>query len=190
MSWTNEDWSAFCVLLDDAWPGQFSESAFHSWRALLDGISSELAVEALRRLLYGGQRFRPSVAELLAACRADASRPTFDEALGLIYRTLSTSCRGVFADHSEMLRAEHRAIRQRASELHPLVASFIECQGIERLRSLPLDHPTWGEKHRKGLQEAWERHVEVGERREVAALASGGLRQLDPTASLQIGSGA
>jgi hypothetical protein len=75
---------------------------------------------------------------------------------------------------------------QRLAE-RPIVASFVERQGWDRLRNLPLDDPDWGEKHRKDLEGAWDRHVEAFDGREVVALASGGregLRQLDPLAGL------
>jgi hypothetical protein len=174
VTWTATEWDAFCGFVEESWPGSFDDAAAASWRVLLDRVEPRAATESLSRLLHEGRAFRPSVSELLAACRSDPSAPTFDEALLLIRRAMKA------ADPAERLAASH-----------PLVVSFVERQGWDRLRTLPLDCPDWGEKTRREFREAWDRHVESQDRRQVAALASGrgGLKQLDPLASLQLGSG-
>src|SRR5207237_9035503 len=88
----------------------------------------------------------------------------------------------------ERRRLYRAAARERASQLHPLVGSFVERQGIDRLREMPVDDPDNGHWRRDELRTAWAVHVEAFEGREVAALASGegreGLRRLDPLAGL------
>lgn len=169
MTWEPQEWDAFCSLLEEGWPGVFSESTAEAWRVLLDATPPQTAVTALRRLLLEGRRFRPSVSELLAATRHDPSRPTFDEALVLIRRALTAT----FGERDALERLSH-----------PLVRSFVQRQGVDRLRMFPLDDPVWGEKHRRDLEGAWDRHVEAFDGREIAALASGSgdLRRLDPLA--------
>lgn len=188
MSWTEKEWSTFCVLLDDAWPGEFTERQFSSYRALLEPVEPAQAGEALIRLLHSGQRFRPSVAELLSAIRSDPSQPTFAEAWVLIKRALKAGhVRGTFSSTAAMHRAEDKASLLLLAGSHPLVSSFAERQGVRRLKGIPFDDATWGEKHRRDLEQAWDQHVEAFEGREVASLASGegreGLRQLDPLAT-------
>ena len=191
--WGEEQWAAFCALAAAGWPGEFPDADRKAWRILLDAIDPALAVEALKRLLYSGRRFypRPAVSDLLAELRVDSSRPTFDEAFLLIRRSLKVRPgRVVFATVGEMHAAEDREALSVLEGCHPLVHSFAARQGVRRLRSLPFNDPEWGEKARRDLQAAWDRHVESWDGREVAVLASGqGLRQLDPGATLALAVG-
>jgi hypothetical protein len=168
MSWGAVEWEAFCGLLGAWWPGDLSPDDAEAWRMALDGTEPSVAIEALKVLLHEGRRFRPSASELLAAIRNDPSEPTFDEMLILVRRAAKRDGQ------------DDRALA------HPLVASFVARQGWDRLRLLPIDDPDWGEKHRRDLYGAWERHRESHDHRQVAALASGrgDLAQLDPLATL------
>jgi nitrogen fixation-related uncharacterized protein len=172
MSWNAEQWEGFCALLEAAWPGEFDDADRKAWRILLDEVSPEQGIFALKALMHSGLRFRPSASELLAAVRDDPSAPTFDEALALIYRA---ACR----EHSERLSW----LRARS----PLVARFLEIQGTDRVFLLELDDPQYGELRRKELREAWDRFCASSEKRTIAALASGdreGLSKLDPLADV------
>jgi hypothetical protein len=174
MMWTDNQWETFCALLGQWWPGEFGPAARAAWKVALGDVEPEPAGVALKRLLLEGRKFRPSASEFLAALRDDPSQPTFDEALILIRRALSRS-----STRSEALGQ---------LENHPLIASFVDRQGVDRLRLLPIDDPEWGPKHRADLQRAWDAHVEVFDYREIAALASGGRRELsqfDPLAFLE-----
>jgi hypothetical protein len=198
--WTDEQWAMFFDLLDKGWPGDLDPDGATAYQVLLDGTAPDEVVDALRRLLHQGARFRPSAAEILSARRRDVSRPTFDEAFVMIFGP-----RGVlrarpavrrYADEAERRRVHDDAARRRAASMHPLLAAFVERQGLDRLRQMPVDAartehgPGDGHWARKELREAWERHVDAFDGREVAALASGGrigLRQLDPLAALGAG---
>jgi hypothetical protein len=177
MSWDADRWDAFCGLVEEAWPGEFDDVARKSWRVLLDEIDPQAAIGGMRRLLFAGGTFRPSVSELLAAVRLDPSAPTFDEAYQLL-----------FGPRGAMLGYDVEEVSQRLDTIHPLIGTFVRRQGYRRLKELPLDDPNWGEQRRRELREAWDRHVEATDAREVAALALGegheGLRKLDPLASL------
>lgn len=195
MTWTATEWEAFCHLVEEAWPGEFDDQARASWRVLLDGVPTDAATEALKRLLYSGRKFypRPAVSDLLAELRADPSLPTFDEAWVLIERTLSRTPEpdGRFKSEGEARKAHDRAILDALDAHHPMIRSFVERQGLARLRTIQTGDPQWGEKHLADLRAAWERHVEASDRRQVAALASGdreGLRQLDPLAAIGMAS--
>jgi hypothetical protein len=194
MAWTDLDWQAFAALMRRAWPGEFSDDDRRVYRLLLDDVEPPDAIAALRRLLHAGQRFRPSVAELLEAIRVDPSRPTFDEVLQLIYGSRGILAarpeRSTFDDAGARQRAYNEAALRRAADIHPLVASFVQRHGIQRLRELPLHDPNYGEVRRRDLEAAWERHVEAFDGRDVAQLAAGGshrpeLRRLDPLAVLR-----
>lgn len=169
MTWTDEQWNAFCALIAGGWGGDFADSERAAYRVLLDRIEPQAAIVAVRELVLSGREFypRPTASDIAACAHADPSVPTFDEMLILIRR------------------AAKRDGAQDEALAHPLVASFVARQGWDRLRLLPIDDPEWGEKHRRDLYGAWERHCESQEHREVAALAAGGgLRQLDPLHAL------
>lgn len=210
MTWTGTQWDAFCGLVEEAWHGEFDEHTRLKWQVLLEGFAPESVVEGLRRLLLEGHQHRPSVSLLLAATRRDPSLPTFDEALVLIFG--GAGIRGalrarpphrvVYLDDPDTVPAGERrsaerkrgeaqrdAITSALAEIHPIVRTFVERQGIDRLRFLALDDPDWGEKRRADLERAYHEHVQAFDGREVAALASGGrgeLAQLDPLAALGI----
>lgn len=171
--WTDDQWTTFCALLEEWWPGDFDESARAAWRVALDGTAPADVSRAAQVLLLKGNRFRPSASEFLAELRRDPSALTFDEALILIRRALGRSY------------TVQEAMDELAS--YPVVQSFAFRQGVDRLRLLPIDDPEWGEKHRRTLDDAWQRHVETTDDREIGALVEGGsLRQLDPLASLRL----
>ena len=193
MNWTDEQWDGFVALVASSWRQEFPEAERKAWRILLDETPAETAMLGLKRLLLEGREWRPAVSELLKAARHDPSRPTFSEAYQLIFghggaiRACVAGGTVVYRNDGDRARTEREAILVRAGELHPLIRPFIERQGVDRLRTLPLDDPEWGEKHRRDLEAAWDRHVEAFDGREVAAIASGardGLRQLDPLAAL------
>jgi hypothetical protein len=194
--WTDEEWRGFCAVVDQGWPGEFDETAREAWRILLVRYEPADVGAALSHLIAEGHRFRPSVSELVAAMRRDPTRPTFEEALALMYGPggiLSAKPQrdgGVLRYDSERQRRAlyDQAALQRAGDMHPLVASFVTRYGLDRLRALPVDDPEWGGKHQRDLEQAWNRHVEATDGREVAALAAGAprgeLARLDPFAAL------
>ena len=155
MRWTDEQWDAFCALVQASWTGEFNDADRQAWRILLDDVEPQQAIVALKRLLYSGRKFypRPAVADLMAELRQEPDRPTFAEAYPLVYKA---------------------AAAQRISPATPpLIAAFVERQGIRRLGQLPLDDPQWGEKHRRDLEAQWDEHVETWDGRQIARLASG-----------------
>lgn len=193
MAWTDQQWDTFAGLLEDGWPGEFDDRRGDAYRLLLDAIEPADAVRGLQVLLRTS-RFRPSAAEIVQAVEHDPSRPTFDEAYRLIFgpRGILAARPAVtrWADEAERRRLYNRAARDRAAELHPLVGAFVDRQGIDRLRELPVDDPDYGELRRKDLRQQWDEHVQAFAGREIHALAAGddrqhGLRRLDPLAAIQ-----
>lgn len=187
MPWTDEQWTDFADLLAEGWGGQFSIDKRAAYRILLAEIAPDEATAALKRLLYRGQKFRPTPAELIAAAHDDPSRPSFEEAYRAIFGhggiLEARPAPGAYADLAEKRRAEAQAAKERGAEFHPLIASFVTRYGIDRLRTMEIHDPEYGEVRRRELHDAWDRHVKAFEGREVAALAAGdreGLRQLDP----------
>jgi hypothetical protein len=141
-----------------------------------------------------GSDFPPSAPNLAAAARRDPSKPTFDEAIGLIRAALRAWNRpltGNFANEAEMLKARAQQVTNRTRDVHPLVAAFIHRRGIEQLQKdiAELGDDEWGGARRAELRKAWEEHCEAFDGREAAALVAGRrgqLGQFDPLAVLNI----
>lgn len=191
MSWGVDEWQAFCTLIDEAWPGDFDAGAEEAWRTLLDDVEPVAALAAMKRLLVAGNTFRPSVAELMGEMRRDPSKPTFDEMMRLVYGqggVLKARATGTYRNATEQRAAQQQARVDAMNAAHPLVGSFVDRQGFERLSQLPIHDPEYGELRRKELKMAWDAHVDACDGREVFAIAAGtgakGLRKLDPLAAL------
>lgn len=191
---TDEQWDAIAMLLDKGfkWKQPFGEASAAAYRVLLDGYDGEQIASALRMLIARGQVFGPTPGELVALIHHDPSRPTFDEMCRLVYgrggilraRPRASS----WPDAAARDRAYHQAAMDRAAQLHPLVATFVDRVTLDWLRNLALDHDDYGELNRKDLLARWEAHVEAMDGRDVAAIASGrrreGLQRFDPLAAL------
>jgi hypothetical protein len=169
-----DEWETLCLLLEEGWPGEFTEATARAWRLLLDDFSAEQVLVAIKSLVARGGTFRPSVAEVTAAIRKDPSAPTFTEAYALIYGKGGViRARPKYAGRLITDEDRNRAMLDRASELHPLVAAFVNRYGLHRLRMLEVDDPEYGELRRKELAGEWDQFCEAMEGRDVAALVSG-----------------
>lgn len=195
-TWTEQEWAMFFELLDKGWPGELDPNDAPAYRVLLSGVDPDQVVAGVRRLLHRGARFRPSAAEILAAGRQDPGRPTFLEALRLIFgvggvlRARPKVRR--YSDPGHRRRLENAAALERAAGMHPLIGAFIERQGLDRLRELQLEDPDYGTLRRKELEAEWNAMLERFDERDVAAAAlpagdarRGQLRRFDPLAALE-----
>lgn len=181
----DRDWTAIAGLLDKAWKGSLDTDAAEVYRTFLDDYDPRVIVAALRRLQRTGCPYLPAVAEIVALVDPSPPQPTFDEALRLIATV--HRARPPYPGHAITSDETTAAKQARLRELPPVVQAFVDRQGLDRLANLPLDDPQWGEKHRRDLEHAWDRHIEADGDREIAALASGGrgeLARLHPLASL------
>lgn len=189
----NQDWKPVAGALLGSWPSQVSSwgrEALAAFFAELEarGVSPDRALVAIRS--HDGA-FPPSAGELAALARCDPSQPTFVECYALIYGRggilRARPAESTFADEGERGRAYRAAQRARAATMHPLVGSFVDRYGLDRLELLPLNDPEWGDAKRRDLEAAWDAHVEANEGRLVRAIAErrgDGLARLDPLSSL------
>lgn len=171
-NWTPDEWRVFCSLLEECWPGEFSDNARRAWRVMLDPYTPAECLQALRELAAQGGRFRPAVSELVAVLRRDPGMPTFDEAWAMLFGP------GGALTKRHPIPALDR--------VHPVVQSFAHRQGIDRLRRLDVHCPQNGHWRRREIKDAWDAHLRVSEVREVRALVQGdreGVRRLDPLAA-------
>lgn len=191
---TPDEWETIALLIDEGWPGEFTDAAAAAWRVFLDDYDADRVLTALKVIVARGGRFRPSVAEVAAEINVDRGAPTFIEAYQLIY-----GGRGVLAARpkgslwwdtpAQRERAYEDAARERAAEMHPLVGRFIDRYGIGRLRMLALDDPEFGAVRRRELQADYEHLTEAMEGRRLESIAAprrNELAKLDPLAALGI----
>lgn len=181
---SQRDWEGLCSLIQEAWPGEFDEHTAKAWRVLLDDFDGAQVLAAVKACLARGGRWRPAVSEIVAEIRRDPGKPTFAEALRLIYgpggvlraRTRVRKARWELGEHE---RLNDEAAWECVAVLHPLIGAFVQRQGLERLRAMDLDDPEWGQARRKLLADEWEEFVDVAETRDVAALVAGRRGELD-----------
>jgi hypothetical protein len=193
---TDQEWESICFLVEEWWPpspaeGEFDEHRRRSWRLALDGFEADAIAQAIKALLIAGGKWRPRVAEVIGQLRKDPSKPTFEEAYQLIYGSRGVlraqPIVSIFPSESDRARAYAQAAKDRVAGMHPLVAAFVSRYGVDRLRNLEVDHLDYGDLKRRELREAWERHCEALDGRNIAALAAGRrgeIGRLDPLAAL------
>jgi len=192
MSMSAKEWDTLALLIEEGWPGEFTDAAAKAWRVLLDDYDAGQVLAAVKGLVARGGKFRPSVAEVVAQIRRDPSAPTFEEMYRLVYGPGGVlKARPAYLGPDSITPATlERAQLDRAAMLHPLVGEFVRRFTLGRLRSLEVDHPVYGEANRKKLRQAWDEMCESLEDRDIAALASGrrgaGLTALDPLAALGV----
>jgi hypothetical protein len=189
------EWETLCLLIEEAWPGEFDDHTAKAWRVLLDDFEAGQVLAAVKACIARGSRFRPAVSELVAEIRRDPGKPTSAEALTAIYGRggvlkARTQIRKPSWDAGERDQLNDEAAWERAGELHPLIGALSRTQGLGRLRSLNLEDEEWGEARRKRLADAWEEFVDANETRDVAALVAGcrdELGRFDPLRALAAG---
>lgn len=157
-----EQWDAIGLLLENGWPGEFTDEAQATYRTLLEDYDPSAILAALKLLVRKGGTFRPSVSEIAAALNADPGRPTWSEAYRLLFGQ-----RGFLT-----VRPEKSALIQ-AGDRHPLLAAFIVQEDYERLRMLPVHDPDRGEMVRRQLERSWERMEQRADDRQAAGLPLG-----------------
>ncbi len=190
---TADEFAPAAQILDGAWPGEFTDAEEGAYVFLLGDFTAEqvmAAIKALRR-----SRFRPAASEIVEAIEGTkAARPTFDEALRLIFAhggvlSAQPPPRGMWIGDSRRV-ARDAARAARMAMLPPLVASFVHRVTFGRLDHIDLEN----EWHRKEMREAWEAHVAAQDGRELSALVArsgrGELGRLNPLAALTEGEAA
>ncbi len=191
-------WQPVATALLGSWPSQvasWGREALAAYVAEISarGITPDQALNAIR-MWPAGSDFPPSAPNLAAAARRDPSKPTFDEAVTLIFGRggvlrARTPVRKASWEFGERDRLDAEAMLQRAGTMHPLIGAFIRAQGLERLRDLDLEDPQWGGARRANLRDDWQEFAEAHEGREVAALLAprrGELDSFDPLAALDV----
>lgn len=193
MPWSELEWDGFCALVDEGWHGEFDDSARAAWRLLLDRHAPAAVIAALEQLVAKGLKHRPSVSEIVAAIGTDPARPSFAEAVQLIYGPggvlRARPAQRTWRDERERRRLTDEAATQRAAGMHPLIGAFVAAQGLDHLRATNLEDPEWGPARRAAMQREFVEFAGRVDDRQAAALAIGapareGLHRFNPLAAL------
>lgn len=188
-------WAQVTQVLLGSWPSQvatWGREGIAAYVAELQarGVSAAAAIVAVRS---SSSAFPPSAGELAELARRDPDDPLWPEVQQLIFGrggvlAARTQVRKGWWEPGERDALDDEEASKRAASLHPLIAAFVESQGVERLRRLDLADPEFGEARRRTLAREWEEFCDVTERREIAAVVrrrvGGGLRSLNPAGSL------
>jgi hypothetical protein len=156
---TDQEWTTISLVLEHGWPGEFDDAARAAYRVILDPYTGATLLAAVRSLAGRGGRFRPSVGEIAAQVLEDPGRPTWSEARRLLF-----GARGLLTIRPE------QACLARAEAQHPALAAFIRAEGYDRLRSLPVHDPDYGELEMRRLGDAWNRLEDRHQARVAAGL--------------------
>ena len=150
----DDEWSALCFLMDQAWKGEFVQDKRDAYRVFLDRFSEDEVMAALHSLMETASPHLPAAAEIVQRIRSvsEAPVPSWAEVWKHI---LIPMTRGW---------AERQAMDY-LNEIHPLIARFVQVQGYETLRTAPFFDEQYGGLRIKDLRERWEEFVGVARER-------------------------
>lgn len=128
-----DQWEAICQHLDLCFAGEFPDDKADAYATFLAGLDAIDVMGAIHVLAHGGQRFVPSVGEILGVLDEATGPPPFDRAWRALERALSRYGRGNVA------YAESALVNQ-----HPAVVGWVRSYGWRRLTREPVNDPDHG----------------------------------------------
>jgi len=153
---TDDEWRAICLHIEQPFKGEFPDEARAAYATFLRGRDFGDVLAGLRKLVEDGQVFTPSAGEIVTAIKALRDPPV--------------------PSWSEVWHQIELAMKDQHQELHPIIARFIESEGLQTLRRAPFYDPDKGDMRVHQLHVRWIEFVEVQQAREVrqAALTASG----------------
>lgn len=126
---TDRDW-AVCATALEAFPGDFPARSANAYRWLLDGLTGDEVMEAIRVYVRRGERWRPGPGEIVALAGRAATLPPF----GVVRRALTLACQ------TTPVRLSRAGVTETiCGELSdPIAIAFVQAVGGERIRRLAL----------------------------------------------------
>lgn len=157
---TDDEWEVIAGVLEECWPGEWTERTGPAYRMMLDSYPAEQVAAALRVWTRRGEKWRPSAGELVGLLTEDAEAPTWAEAFAAIFNVGGIISRWQRHGWSHGTRTEY----------HELIEAFVEAQGVARLAMIPVNDETWGEKRRADLGREWEEFLDRARSRQERGL--------------------
>lgn len=169
---TEEEWDAICLHLDLAFAGEWDDDKADAYATFLGALEASDVMGALHVLAQGGQKFTPSVGEIMGVIDQAHGPPPFDKAWQEVRRAISTWV--VWGD-----RPRARAL---LGESHPAVLDWLDAYGWDRMRGEEVDSPEYGGAIMHRISKSYGEHVadfRLRERAERRGLPGAPVRQLE-----------
>lgn len=130
---TRKEWEAVCLVLAEAWPGEFTEIAETAYFVILEDFERVEVEAALKGLARQGGVFRPSASEIAGWIAGRSAPPSFDEIWPVVVRAKVRH----YADHDALIAAVQAGAGEHA-------AGWVSTYGPSRLLLEPHDDPDRG----------------------------------------------
>jgi hypothetical protein len=179
---TDDEWDGVCLLIENAWKGEFDDVKAAAYRFFLGDLAEGAVMAALKRLVRNGTPFLPAAAEIVKAAddMALAPAPSWTEAWLWIGKALRRGGRVGGARWDMKAKAAYELL-----EAHDMaiVARFIEAEGYQRLAMTEFFDPDYGPLRVRELEQRWNAFVGVAQERLERGLALNAVnrRQAGPT---------
>jgi len=131
---TEDQWAAICLHLELCFAGEWDDDKADAYAEFLGRLPCEAVTAAIAVLAENGQRWIPTVGEILGVLDRASAPPPFDKAWAYIARALASW--GAWHD---------RAVAERALQgQHPAVLDWARTYGWERLQREEINSPEHG----------------------------------------------
>jgi hypothetical protein len=169
---TGEEWAFICHHLELCFAGDWDDDRAEAYESFLGELPAEAVSGAIAVLAESGQRFIPSVGEILGVLDKANGPPPFDRAWSLVSRALARA--GAWHDRTV---AEHALSSQ-----HPAVLAWVQDYGYERLQREEVNDPQYGGAIMHRLSKSYSEHCaeyRLRERAQRRGLPGAHKRQLE-----------
>lgn len=168
---SNEEWEAISLHLDLCFAGEWDDDKADAYWTFMGGLDAAQVMSAIGVLALAGQKFVPSVGEILGVLDAAHGPPPFDGAWRSVSRALGRYGTG------DVSRAERTL-----EGAHPFVLDWARGYGWERLAREPVNDPDFGGAVMHRLGASYRDHVAEARLRDRA-----GRRGLPGAVTRQVG---
>lgn len=172
------EWEVLSGVIEHTWSGDWDGRKAGVYYDMLRGYEATEVRDAILRLVQEGQRWRPSIAEVVAAINLayDTPLPAWRETWQTILTALG--------------KRDEDVAREMLDDCHPLLPAFIDTCGWTELRQRPF-FGDYGAIEQERFRKEWEEFADVartrlkqGRAKDVIEGRSGKVRRLDASATL------
>lgn len=147
----DNEWVVIAGVLEQCWAREWVDATGPMYRLVLDDFPAVPVLEAIKAIAGTGQKFRPSVGEIVGYLIKDVSELTWAEVESSIFGK-----RGVLWRHK---RHGSAAVIAAAEDIHPFLGAFVSTQGVQRLSEMNVDDPDHGGAILGHLHKVWDEFV-------------------------------
>jgi hypothetical protein len=172
------EWAVLSTVIENSWAGDWDGRKAGVYYDMLRSYDAVEVRDAIHSLVQLGQKWRPSVAEVVAAINAayDVPIPAWRETWQVILTALG--------------KRDEEMAREMLDDCHPLLPAFIDTCGWTELRQRPF-FGEYGSIEQDRFRKEWEEFVDVarvrlrqGRAQDVIEGRAGRVRRLDASSTL------